>query len=265
LVCRLIHKKYGQEDAGAMLHVLRGVLEEWSPVMCAKLQFGNHDVQTVEVTEEQEIVIDEFDQEITEHFIFFLYNGRVDCESMPILLELARMAGYYDVLELKKLCMYYLSSIYFANPETRLPSVQEFQSASFELRDLLTLGCHPRMLVACGFSFGQFMEAQATHACLRRAGFSAEQLKEAGNWTPTEAVVVFLGSGCTRVASIERMARLGFSTTELIESGWNSERFQRELPPGSAMMLSECGYGHNALLELGYSMRLLQKSGLVHP
>jgi len=180
LVCRLIHKNHGQEDAGATFHVLRGVLEEWSPVMCAKLHFGNRDVQTAEAIEEQEIIIDEFDQEITKHFTFFLYNGRVDCDSMPVLLELARMAGYYDVVDLKKLCMYYLSSIFFANPQVRLPSVQDFQSASFELRDLLILGCHPRMLVACGFSFRQFMEAQATHGCLRRAGFSAEYMSTWG-------------------------------------------------------------------------------------
>ncbi len=274
LVCRLIQKKHGQEDAGVTLHVLRGILEEWSPVMCAKLQFGSHDVETAAVTEVADITIDEFDKETMEHFTHFLYHGCLPwmCTmvyplyhtKMPLLLELARMAGYYDIPDLQKLCMYYLSSISLQRPEEQLPSVHDFQSASFELHDLLRLGCHPHMLVTWGFSLRQFMEVQATPAELRRAKFSVEELCDAGCCTPNLAVDIFLDSKCSRVEAIQKMIRLGFSATELNEGGFNSRFFQKELQiQGSAILLSECGYGHEALLALGYSNRLLQRSGLL--
>lgn len=264
LVCRLIQKKHGQEDAGVTLYVLRGVLKEWSPVMCAKLQFGSHDVKTAAVTEVADITIDEFDKETMKHFTDFLYHGCVARDSMPLLLELARMAEYYDIPDLQKLCMYSLSSISLRRPEEQLPSVHDFQSASFELHDLLRLGCHPHMLATWGFSLRQFMEVPATPAELRRAKFSVEDLCEAGCCTPNLAVDIFLDSKCSRVEAIQKMIRLGFSATELNEGGFNSRFFQKELQiQGSAILLSECGYGPEALLALGYSNRLLQRSGLL--
>ena len=264
LVCRLIQKKHGQEDAGVTLYVLRGVLKEWSPVMCAKLQFGSHDVKTAAVTEVADITIDEFDKETMKHFTDFLYHGCVACDSMPLLLELARMAKYYDIPDLQKLCMYSLSSISLRRPEEQLPSVHDFQSASFELHDLLRLGCHPHMLATWGFSLRQFMEVPATPAELRRAKFSVEDLCEAGCCTPNLAVDIFLDSKCSRVEAIQKMIRLGFSAIELNEGGFNSRFFQKELQnQGSAILLSECGYGPEALLALGYSNRLLQRSGLL--
>ena len=80
--------------------------------------------------------------------------------------------------------------------------------------------------------------------------------------TPSLAVDIWNDSGLSRVEAIQKMAELGFTETELIESGWNSRTFQKEIPEGSAILLSRCGYGHEALLALGYSKRILKNSGV---
>ena len=93
---------------------------------------------------------------------------------------------------------------------------------------------------------------------------AAGDIFKAGCCTPNLAVDIFLDSKCSRVEAIQKMIRLGFSAIELNEGGFNSRFFQKELQSqGSAILLSECGYGHEALLALGYSNRLLQRSGLL--
>jgi len=268
--CRFIIKKHGQEDVGIAFHILKGLLEEWCPVMCAKLESDNALVEnehllcdddvTAELCGYSDVIIDEFDRGTTEDFIYFLYHGKVYhgkvCgDSMMHLLELARMAKYYGLIELQKLCMYHLSFImldYDARLPMKIPTRDVFQSAGFELLDLLPLGCHPRMLVACGFELWEFIAVQATDRDLRRAAFSVTELMESGRCTPDMAVSIFRDDGYSCVEAIEKMIRLRFTATELNVSGWNRRRFELQMPYASAFLLIDSGYKRDALRMLGY-------------
>ena len=79
-----------------------------------------------EMTEAGEISMD-FDADTMKHFTDFLYTGCVpDCDSIPRLLELARMARYYEIPELQSLCMYYLSSIFVQSTKQACPRFDRF-------------------------------------------------------------------------------------------------------------------------------------------
>ncbi len=64
-------KKHKQEDAGVKLHVLKDILEEWSPVLRTKLESWCSSTQGGETI----INIGEFTPEVTEHFTRFLYKA----------------------------------------------------------------------------------------------------------------------------------------------------------------------------------------------
>ena len=64
-------KKHKQEDAGVKLHVLKAILEEWSPVLRTKLESWCSSTQGGETI----INIGEFTPEVTEHFTRFLYKA----------------------------------------------------------------------------------------------------------------------------------------------------------------------------------------------
>ena len=100
-----------------------------------------------------------------------MYQGNVITNEMSdaTLLELARMGKFYDIDELQQLCINMLSV--GGAPTDQPPSVDDFQRADFQLKDLLRLGCDPRLLGASGFSLEQFLEVDeyTNPGVLRRA------------------------------------------------------------------------------------------------
>ena len=285
-------KKRRQEDADVELHVLRGILEEWSPVLRRQLKSWC----ASEGGEAMVININEFKPDVAEHFTRFLYKGNMrNVDSMQTLLEVARMGKFYDIPELQELCINLLHSV-----KGQPPSVKDFKRADFNLEDLLRLGCDPMLLAASGFSLEHFLESGPVNAwILKRAnfnskdignliscstlkergsswenlveiGYSMTELKEAGA-TPSTVVRLLIRAGDKPEIATSKMIRLRYSVEQLVtpehswlhretpgSSCWNHARFQRELP-GSALTLYEAGYTREDLITLGYTERLLKR------
>ena len=280
-------KKRRQEDADVELHVLRGILEEWSPVLRRQLESWCASAGG----EDMVININEFKPDVAEHFTRFLYKGNVEVHSMQTLLEVARMGKFYDIPELQELCINLLHSV-----KGQPPSVKDFKRADFNLEDLLRLGCDPELLAASGFSLEHFLESGSVNAwILKRAnfnskdignliscstlkergsswenlveiGYSMTELKEAGA-TPSTVVRLLIRAGDKPEIATSKMIRLRYSVEQLDRSGWstpeklscwNQARFQRELS-GSAWTLYEAGYTREDLIALGYTGRHLKR------
>ena len=276
-------KKHRPEDADVELHVLRGILEEWSPVLHRQLKSWCASAGG----EAMVININEFKPDVAEHFTRFLYKGNMrNVDSMQTLLEVARMGKFYDIPELQELCINLLHSA-----KGQPPSVEDFKRADFNLEDLRRLGCDPMLLAASGFSLEHFLESGPVNAwILKRAnfnskdignliscstlkelgssweglveiGYSMTELKEAGA-TPSTVVRLLIRAGDNPEMAIGKMIRLRYSVEQLVTPEklrcWNHARFQRELS-GSASTLYEAGYTREDLITLGYTERLLKR------
>ena len=281
-------KKHRPEDADVELHVLQGILEEWSPVLHRQLKSWCASAGV----EAMVININEFKPDVAEHFTRFLYQGNMrNVDSVPVqtLLEVARMGKFYDIPQLQELCITLLHSA-----KGQPPSVEDFKRADFNLEDLLRLGCDPMLLAASGFSLEQFLVSGPVNAwILKRAnfnlkdignliscstlkesgsswenlvdvGYSMTELKEAGA-TPSTVVRLLTRAGDKSEIAIGKMIRLRYSVEQLVtpetpgSSCWNRARFQQELS-GSASILYDAGYTREDLITLGYTERLLTRS-----
>jgi len=164
------------------------------------------------------ININEFNPDVTELFIRFLYKGSVEVHSMQTLLELARMGKFYDILELQELCINLLNVLYLPSCQQpskgHQPSVDDFIRADFSLKDLLGLGCDAKLLAAAGFSLEQFLEYDGINTpvdirVLCRANFNS---KDIGNLISCRTLR-------DRGWNWSDLAKFGYSMTELIEAG----------------------------------------------
>ncbi len=132
-------------------------------------------------------------------------NVRTNLMSDATLLELARMGKFYDIDELQQLCINLLS---WAETTDQPPSVDDFQRADFQLKDLLRLGCDPRLLGASGFSLEQFLEVdEYTNPGVLRRAF---QLKD-----------------ITSVVTCSTLWKRGWCWIDLAECGYSVEELTK--------------------------------------
>ena len=124
------HKKF---------HVLKGVVEEWSPVLTAALlhhaSSSTDDCKTV--------ILENFALEVIECFVRFLYHGTLDDSPPPELLwELALMGKSYDVPNLQDQCFAWLE--YYAFVLSHLQKMVRKVALDAETQRKNTLKRHGR-------------------------------------------------------------------------------------------------------------------------
>ena len=191
------HKKF---------HVLKGVVEEWSPVLTAALlhhgSSSTDDCKTV--------ILENFALEVIECFVRFLYHGRLDDSPAPELLwELALMGRYYDVPNLQDQCFAWLE--YYAcadhnNSQWLVPSLHDLPSHGFELHEVCKCCKGSHLLRRFRLTLSDFLDLRFNDT----AAFDLE---------PAHVAKLVLSHG----VSLLQVTSDRISIATLLERGWRPE------------------------------------------
>ena len=145
-------------------NVLRGVLEEWSPVMTASMRWPSSSESGDKI-----IHINDFSLTATSYFVSFLYGDlkkfNDECICTPELLwDIARMGKFYGVPECTELCISHLNyrAHYQSQNERLLPSLEVLSSYGFDLEELCNMGCTRALLCQLEITLPQFLELHFT-------------------------------------------------------------------------------------------------------
>ena len=192
------HKKF---------HVLKGVVEEWSPVLTAALlhhgSSSTDDCKTV--------ILENFALEVIECFVRFLYHGRLDDNPAPELLwELALMGRYYDVPNLQDQCFAWLE--YYAcadhnNSQWLVPFLHDLPRHGFELHEVCKCCKGSHLLRRFRLTLSDFLDLRFNDT----AAFDLE---------PAHVAKLVLSQG---VCSLQQVTSDRISIATLLERGWRPE------------------------------------------
>ena len=119
------------------IHVLQGVLAEWSPFFEAEFSDRWNDGEGVHSL--YEVTIEDFTPLVVDWFVHFLYCGKLESDMTmePIqLLELAQMGKFYQVHLLHQMCLAWLHYRGLDNAAMR-PSLEDFERYHFSVDDLI--------------------------------------------------------------------------------------------------------------------------------